>query len=674
MDFPLLPDIVKIFGLSICVLLFCHRIHLPNVVGFLVTGMLCGPHALGLIQDEAEVQILAQLGIILLLFTVGMEFSFKRILEYRRYFFIGGMLQVGLTVLAAFVISLFLDGHWGRSLFFGFLISLSSTAIVLRVLDDKHETDTPYGRVIVGIMIFQDIVAIPMMLLIPFLGGVEQAMSLEVVYSVGKGLVVLCVVLFSADKLVPKVMHLIAKTRSRELFLLSVLTVCFAVAWVTSSVGLSLSLGAFLAGLIISESDYRTEAIGDILPFQDIFTSFFFVSIGMLLDLHFVVQQPFTILWVTVAILAIKALLAGGTAIVLGMPLRAVVLSAIALCQIGEFSLVLAKSGSAYDLTTEYQYQLFLAVSLLGMALTPSLMAFSPRLAEILLRLPIPVRLKSGLRPTVEEADRKKKDHIVIIGFGISGRNLAHSAKEGKIPYVILDMNAEVVKVEKQKGEPIHYGDATHESVLHHVNISDARVVAVVINDPVAAGRVVEIARRLNPRAYILVRTRYLREMKQMHGLGADEVIPDEYGSSVEIFTRVLRKYQIPTLEVEKIVSDMRVEGYEMMRLLFKEPTSLSDIQIALSDVAIETLRVELNSTLAGKTLAESDLRKNYGLTVMLIKRGNETIAQLDGQTRFMTDDVVVTVGTHDKIALASRLFKPQRAEVSLAPRPAEAG
>ncbi len=340
----------------------------------------------------------------------------------------------------------------------------------------------------------------------------------------------------------------------------------------------------------------------------------------------------------------------------LGMPLRAVAMAGIALCQIGEFSLVLAKAGSGYDLASEYQYQLFLAVSLLTMALTPTLMALSPYIAEFLLRLPFPVRLKSGLRP-MQEAHKKIQDHIVIVGYGLSGIHLAHSAKEGKIPYAILDMNAEIVKHEKQKGEPIHFGDATHESVLHHVNVGEAKVVAVVINDSHSASRIVEMARRLNPKAYILVRTRYLREMKLMYQVGADEVIPDEFGSSIEIFTRVLRKYQIPNQEVEKIVSAMRFEGYEMLRVLFKEPTTLSDLQIVLTDVVIETVRVAKEAPIAGKTLAESELRKQHGLTAMLIKRGEETLTQLEGQTRFIVDDVVVLVGTQDKISQAAALF-----------------
>lgn len=658
MDIPLLQEIVMIFFLSIAVLLFCHRIHLPNVVGFLLTGMLCGPHALGLIEDKAAGQMLAEIGIVLLLFTVGMEFSFKRILEYRRYFFVGGLLQVGLTVLASYAVYRVMGCCPGQSLFFGFLASLSSTAIVLRVLDDKRESDTPWGRFIVGAMIFQDIVAIPMMMLIPILSGEDQVFDREVFSSIAMGFLVLGVVIVSAKKFVPRLLHQIAKTQSRELFLLGVMAVCFAVAWVTASVGLSLTLGAFLAGLIISESDYRTEAIGDILPFQDVFTSFFFVSIGMLLDMTFVIQQPFMILFVTAAVLLFKGVITGATAIGLGMPLRAVVLSGVALSQIGEFSLVLAKTGSGYSLTSEYQYQLFLAVALLSMAVTPTLMAIAPNLADLILRLPLPERLKTGLKPQLGEPDMKIKNHIVIVGFGMSGINLARSAKWGQIPYRILDMNAEVVKHEKQKGEPIYFGDATHESVLHHVQISDAKVVAVVINDFQASARVVETARRLNPRAYILVRTRYLREMKQMYRLGADEVIPDEFGSSVEIFMRVLRKYQIPTKEVEKIVSEIRVDGYEMMRLLFKEPTTLSDLQVALTDVAIETVRVGQEAPIAGKTLAEINLGKQYGITAMLIKRGEETITHINGQTCFEVDDVAVVVGTQDKLKRAYPLFK----------------
>lgn len=662
MHVPLLPDVVIIFGLSIIVLLICHRIHLPPIVGYLFTGVICGPHGVAFVQVQSDVEIFAQLGIILLLFAVGMEFSFKKILEYKRFFLIGGTLQVGLTVLGGFAIGEIFGRPAGESLFLGFLLSLSSTAIVVRILESKKETDSPHGNLIMGMMIFQDIIAIPMMLSIPLLAGSAQDFGFDTAHMIllGKGVVILVVVLVSAVKLVPSILHYIAKTGSRELFLMSVLTICFTVAWMTASVGLSLSLGAFLAGLTISETEYRTEAIGDIIPFQDIFTSFFFVSIGMLLDMGFVVQQPGLILLVTVAVLSMKAFFAGGAALALGMPLRTVVLTAVAMSQIGEFSFVLANAGISMGLGDDFKYQLFLAVSLISMAVTPTLMNLSSAMAGALLKMPLPTSLKAGFKNYAQKEQHGKKDHVIIIGYGLSGRNLAQSAKEAQIPYIIVDMNAETVKAERKKGEPICFGDASHENVLQHAYITDAKVLAVVINDFTAAELIVEKARKLNKGLYILVRTRYLHEMRPMLKLGADEVIPDEFGSSVEIFTRVLRKYHVPTADIQKIISEVRVEGYEMCRLLYKEPSTLADLKITLSDVLIETFRLEDGAFLAGKTLGEAELRKSHGVTAMLVRRGQETITQLEAQTRLLPGDVVVVCGTHDYLSRLPSIFKAQ--------------
>lgn len=294
------------------------------------------------------------------------------------------------------------------------------------------------------------------------------------------------------------------------------------------------------------------------------------------------------------------------------------------------------------------------------MALTPTLMHFAPALSNLLLKLPLPVSLKSGLRTSEKNNVQGKKDHIIIIGYGLNGRNLARSAKAAHIPYVILELNAETVKKEKQKGEYIYFGDACHENVLHHANITDAKAMAVVINDSQATERIVKIARKLHPHLYIIVRTRYLREMQPMLHLGADAVIPDEFGSSVEIFTRVLHKYQIPSDEVQKIVSEMRIEGYDMLRMLYRESTSLQDLQITLSDVLIETFRVFEGSFICGKTLSESALRKDHGCTAMLIKRGEATLTQIDGQTTLLPNDILVLVGTHDHLKKILPLFKTQ--------------
>lgn len=560
METVILNDMLVIFGLSIAVLLACHAIKLPSIVGFILTGVLCGPHGLGLVKNITDVESLANLGIILLLFSIGMEFSIKKLMEIKRFFLIGGLLQVGLTVLVGFIIAQTLGRPYGESVFLGFILSLSSTAIVLRILENRAEMDSPHGKVILSILVFQDFIAIPMMLSLPFLSsGHESGFDLSTLSLLFKGVLLLVAVFISSESFVPWLMYFIAKTKSRELFLLSILTICFSVAMLAESVGLSLSLGAFLAGLIVSDTEYSHEAISDILPFKDIFTSVFFVSIGMLLDLSFVLERPFLILALTIGVLVAKAFIAGLTTMVLGLPIRTVVLTAISLAQVGEFSLILVKSGFTYGLGNEYYDQLFLSVALFTMALTPTLMSIAPKLAEFAKLLPLPSKILSGSKLKPKETD-KKKDHLIIIGFGVAGRNLAKSAQEANIPYTILEMNAETVKTERAKGEPIHYGDATHEILLQHAGIMTCKVLAILINDPLASIRVTEVARKMNPNVYIITRTHYMGQMKNILLVGADDVVSDELGSSIEIFTKVLQKYEVNPDDVEKVVNERRNE------------------------------------------------------------------------------------------------------------------
>ncbi len=660
MEVPLLQDVAIIFALSIGILLGCHRIHLPNVVGFLLTGILCGPYGLQLVAATSDVKILAEIGIVLLLFTVGLEFSFKKIIEYKRYFLIAGTLQVVSTVVVSALIVWLIGASSKEALFLGFLICLSSTAIVLRQLSEKMQMDTPHGKIIVGIMIFQDIAAIPMMLLIPLLAGSHADIGVEALLQVAKGLCILALIIFSGAKIVPWLLNLVAKTRNKELFLLTVLTLCTSVAWMTASMGLSLSLGAFLAGLIIADSDYSIEAIGDILPFQDIFTSFFFVSIGMLLDVQFFLNHPILIVSLAMGVLLFKILFTTLASLALKMPLRTLLLTAIAISQIGEFSFVLARSGTGAGLGSPFYYQLFLAVSLLTMAVTPSLMQLAPKLVDLFLKLPLPIKLKTGFNSINSAAPAVQCDHTIIIGFGVTGRNLARSAREAQISYLILETNPETVKQEKAKGQPIHFGDATHENVLYHMGLAEAKVLAVVINDLIAAARIVKMARQLHSHLHIIVRTRYLEQMKEMYKLGADEVIPDEFGSSVEVFTRVLRQYHTPNDEIQKIITSMHIEGYEMLRLHYQEPTTLSDLQMTLSDIAIENFRLYEGSCLAYKTLSESGLKGEYGVTVMLIKRGKETLSSLNANLQLLPQDSVIVVGHPSSLKQVAHLFKAE--------------
>jgi monovalent cation:H+ antiporter-2, CPA2 family len=658
MESFLFKDLLVLFGFSIAVLLIGYQFRIPPVVGFILTGVLAGPHGFALVEKTDDVEMLAQIGIILLLFGIGMEFSIKKLIQIKRLFLLGGSLQVGLTILCSSLIALGLGYAWKEAFFFGTLLAMSSTAIVLGALEQKGETSTPHGRLAISILIFQDMVAIPMILLTPLLGSGEQGgIDFQLIWQLFAGLVTLIVVFFSAELLVPRLLWLVARTRNKELFLLSVLTLCFGVAWLTSSLGLSLTIGAFLAGLIISESEYSNEAISNIFPFQALFISFFFVSVGMLLDINIVLQQPLLIVILACGVLSLKVLTASLTTLILGLPLRTAVLTGIALSQIGEFSFVLAKTGMPYGLVSDHFYQVFLAVSLLTMAISPVLVNYASTLATLVLKLPLPEKIRSGLRPQKAQQATALHNHILIVGFGISGRNLARSSKLAGIPYSILEMNPDTVKEQKKLGEPIQFGDATHLSILEHLNIQQAKALAVLVNDPIAARRIVKIAREVNPLLYIIVRTRYVQEMSLMSKLGADEVIPDEFGTSIEVFSRVLRQYHVPDQEIYASVEAIRADGYELLRNQTQTSTKLSEIKLNLLNVEIGTFRLHANSPLIGKVLSESQLRSLYGMTVLLIRRGAAVLSNPAPDTEFMSDDVVVVVGKKVPLTQAGELF-----------------
>lgn len=661
MNIPLLSDIVIIFGLSIAVLWLCHRLRVPTIVGFLLTGILAGPHGLALISAVHDVEVLAEIGVVLLLFTIGIEFSLKDLLRIKKSVLLGGSLQVSLTLFAALAVARQLGLTVGESVFIGFLVSLSSTAIVLKLLQEKAEVDSPHGRTTLAMLIFQDVIIVPMMLFTPLLAGAMGNVVQSLLLLVAKGFGIILVVIVSAKWIVPSLLFHIARTRSRELFLLSVVVTCLAVAWLTSSIGLSLALGAFLAGLVISESEYSHQALGNILPFRDVFTSFFFVSIGMLLDVGFLFQQPARIALMVFSVLALKTILAGFATALLGFPLRTTILVGLALSQVGEFSFILSETGVVYGLFTGDTYQLFLAVSILTMAATPFIMAVGPRLADVVVQWPLPRRFKLGWYPPPggNGVDRKAdvKDHLIIIGFGVNGRNVARSAKVAGIPYQIIEMNPDTVRDERAKGEPIYYGDATQEAVLEHAGIEAARVLVVAISDPVATRSITALARRWNPQVHIIARTRFLQEMGPLLEVGANEVIPEEFETSVEIFTRVLTKYLIPRDDIERFIAEVRADGYEMFRSLSTESTSLSDLKLHLTDVEISTLRVDQRSPIVGKTLAQIDLRKKYGVTVLAIRRDSDILSNPDGDTTLWVDDVLVLLGSPERVAEVSSLF-----------------
>ncbi|MGD8371599.1 MAG: cation:proton antiporter [Syntrophobacterales bacterium] len=650
MEVALFKDVLVIFSLAIGVLLVCQRINLPTVVGFLLTGILAGPYGFGLISAIHEVEVLAEIGVMLLLFTIGVEFSLKEFMRMKKSVVLGGSFQVILTFLVSFAIATRLGRPINEAVFIGFFISLSSTAIVLKILQEKAEFDSPHGRMALAVLIFQDIAVVPMILLTPLLGGEGGDLGKSLGFLALKGIGVFALVAASARWIVPGLLYQIARSRNRELFLLSVLVMCFGVAWLTYLAGLSLALGAFLAGLIISESEYGYHALGNIVPFRDVFTSLFFVSIGMLLDLGFLINHPDQVGLISAAVIMAKTLIAALAVLFLGFPLRTAIIVGLTLCQVGEFSFILAKVGVDYGLLAGDTFQLFLAVAVITMGVTPFIMALAPRVANATLRLPFPSRLKSGFSSRSESVSEHQvhelADHVIIVGYGLSGKNVATTAKTAKIPYVIIEMNPETVRREKKAGEPMIYGDATHEAVLEHVGIEAARVMVLVISDPTAARRITAVAKRLNPKIHIIARTRFLAEATPLHDLGASEVIAEEYETSLEIFARVLAKYLVPKIEIDRLTAETRKGGYQMLRKPAQDPASLADLKLNFPDMEISSIQVHQKAPVAGRSLAELQLRTKYGVTLLAIRRGAEILNNPDGQTQILGDDILILLGS----------------------------
>ncbi|MCH7408297.1 cation:proton antiporter [Belliella sp. DSM 111904] len=653
-EIPLLSDIVVIFGLATLVILLFMRLKVPTIIGFLFTGALAGPYGLSLVNASTAVEVLSEVGVILLLFVIGMEFSLKSLLSIKKAVFIGGSLQVVLTIAATTLLTYSFGFDWNVAVFFGFLFALSSTAIVLKMLQESGQVNTIPGRTTLAILIFQDIIIVPLMLFTPMLAGESDNIALSLLYMAIKGAVVIVFTIISAKYIMPQLLFRITKTRNEELFLLCIILTCFAVAYLTSLLGLSLGLGAFLAGLIISESDYSHHATGKILPFREIFLSFFFVSVGMLFDITFLWEHIVIILALTLLTFGVKFLMVVLSVKAIGQGYKEAFMVAFSIFQVGEFSLLLAKEGVKYELLDPETYQYFLAISILTMTVTPFVLKKRENLACGVLNLPLPNRFASRLNKSDEIQnisldEESLKDHLVIIGYGLNGRNLSKAAKSANIPYTIIETNPETVREEASKGEPIIFGDAANEAVLEHVYIHKARVAVIAISNPEATKNIISSIRHITQNPYIIVRTRYLGEMEANINLGANEVIPEEFETSIEIFTRVLSKYLIPKHDIDEFTLKVRSDNYEMFRSL--SPEGGSKFKIDLPHINFVSLKIEKdNSQILDKTIREAKIREKFGVNIVAIKKGSKTISEITGNEKLKLGDVVYVVGTPEAL------------------------
>ncbi len=652
MEIHILEELGALFGLSILVVLICHRFKIPSIVGFLLTGTICGPSALGFVTSMEAVDIMAEVGVVLLLFTIGMELSPKELLRLKKPLLIGGGGQVFLTV---GIITLLAFSFVGLShaLVLGCLVALSSTAIVLSLLQQKAQMESPQGRICLAILIFQDLVIVPMMLLFPLLSGTLEIDYTHAIALVGKSAAVLGGVFLIGKLVLPRLMLSVVRTRSRELMLMTTLGICLAVALATSYIGLSLSLGAFLAGLLLAESEYSLNVMENVMPFKDVFTSIFFVSVGMLLDMEFFLANAGFICLLACFIILIKIMLIVPVVRVMQYSLRTAILTAFSLAQIGEFSFVLAKSALSLDLLSTASYQTFLAASILTMTLTPVFMSIAPSVASLFAK-----KDRTGGVLPLETAENDGEDcqeevclsnHLIIIGFGIGGKSLAYVAKESGIPYVISEMNPDTV-ARYRDTEPIIHGDASYPLVLEKLGVANARTLAILVSDPTGTRAIIANARKLSPTLHIVVRTRFFGEVGPLIKLGANDVVSEEFETSIEVFAKVLQHYLIPEQTILQHIQRIRAENYGMVRQLDMDKHNLDDLGHTLPAIQVVAYAVEADSDIIGQTLAECGLRKIYGVNVAALRRGAETHINIDPATTLAEGDVAYIIG--EKAAL----------------------
>jgi len=553
-----LKDLVIIHGFAVVVVVVFDRLKLPAIAGFILSGLLVGPEGLGLIDDVRQVEVLAEIGVALLLFGIGSELPLSKLQRLWKLSLVGGILQVGLSAVAAFAVCRMVGIQSNSAILVGLVIALSSTAIVLRGLQRRGEVDAPHGRLILGILVFQDFSVVPIMLVIPLLIGADVsagAFVLTLVKSVG----IVVAILLLAILIVPRILKLVARTRQRQLFILAVFVICLGTAWLVTRSGASLAIGAFLAGLVVAGSEYRHQALADMISFREVFASLFFVSIGMLLSPVTILSNLLPITAILAGILLGKSVIVFIAASVMRMPLRVSLIAAFALAQVGEFSFILLHSIRGTGLVAESLESSLISAAILSMFITPFAMSYGPRLAAGLGKF---VHLSRLLDiETVQDAPEVVCglcDHVIVAGYGFAGRELSHTLDQHKIPFVVVDLNIENVrKASKETGNAV-YGDITSEEVLTHLGIESARELVVLINDPTASEHAVRVARQLAPSLFITVRTLYLLDIEHLLAVGADEVIPAEREAAVQVATQLLKRHSMETSIISEQAEHIR--------------------------------------------------------------------------------------------------------------------
>lgn len=671
-DTAILQQLVIVLGAALLAIYFLQKIKIPPIVGYLLAGILIGPGGLSLVKDPHIIEIMAEIGVIFLLFIIGLNFSLSEIARMKNYVFIAGSLQVALTILATVLITTAAVGlDLRQAIFWGFLIAMSSTAIVVRSIEYSGESRSLHGQLMIGILIFQDLAVIPIMLMVAFLGNQGGLSWTGLAFSLAKSIAMVLALIASAHYLIPWILEKVVRSRSREVFTLTTIIVVLGTAFFAGQAGLSLAIGAFLAGIIVSDSNYSHQILSEISPLRDIFSGLFFVSIGMLVNPRLWMEQPLLSLGLGGSVILLKALLVAILTLFAGLGIRVGVLAGLGLAQIGEFSFIIAGAGIALGLMPDPMYQLFLSISVLTMAVTPLLMMLSGKLAGHSGRLSFLQRLFPGsdssgnIKVSGNAAHPREeviKDHAIIIGYGVGGRNVGRVLEQIDVKYFIVELNPRQVRALQAQDEAVIYGDAVRREVLLAAGIECAKALIVTIPDPPSARQIVALARRLNTGVDIIVRTRFVSEVDELYRLGANQVIAEEYQASLELASATMRSFDISDRIIARAREAMKQNRYNLLRVENAQSEILTAVSAIFSNASVEEISIGERVQADGKDLRSLDIRGATGAMVIAIERGGEIIANPGPDFKLGRGDKVFLFGKSNQIASARSLLSEESA------------
>lgn len=621
-------------------------LRLPAVVAYLLAGVAAGAAGLGVVAQQEGLEELAELGVALLLFGVGIEFPADVFRRTVPRMLAGGASQIAISIGVTAVLFRALAVPWPAAIFIGFLVSLSSTALVFKLYADEGGVDTPHGTAATGLLLFQDLALVPMMLLVPVLAGPGEDVFPAAVAALGRATVAVGALLLLARAVLPRLLDLVSRARTPELFPLVALLIAFSTALGATRLGLSFPLGMFLAGLALSESPYAHQVFAELLPLRDAFVALFFTSVGLLFQPSLVVANPGGVL-VMLAAVGLKGVVCGLVVALLWRSTRSGFLSGLALAQIGEFSFVLSREGTAAGLLDEALGQAFLGAAAASMAATP----FLARAGRLLAR--VGASSPSGAAGPL--------DQVLVVGYGTTGQAIARVLRETRLPFTAVDLDPEQVRLGRQEGIPVRFGDASRRAVLESAGGAHARAAVVAVRDPVATRRIVSLLRQINAHVRILVRAHRVTELDELERLGANEVIPAEFEASIELFVRLLTHLGVPRNVVRIQESLIRLGHYRALRGGEASTNLLEEARRIIRAGVLETVEVVPGSLACGRTLGETELRARSGATVLNLVRNDQPLPSPDASTRLEAGDLLVLYGSHEAIDRALELLEPPR-------------